>query len=108
MKTQITIALLTLSLLTAIVPPAQAFDISNSSSNASYDFSAQTEGLDQDMGRAWLAHAADAASDPTRYTAAWRTVGQRHARQEQLQRVLAMGTDLAAELLGRAGPGFFH
>lgn len=30
MKTQITIALLTLSLLTAIVPPAQAFDISNS------------------------------------------------------------------------------
>lgn len=55
---------------------------------------AQTEGLDQDMGRAWLAHA-DAASDAARYTAAWRTVGQRHARQEQLQRVLAMGTDLA-------------
>lgn len=55
---------------------------------------AQTEGLDQDMGRAWLAHA-DATSDAARYTAAWRTVGQRHARQEQLQRVLAMGTDLA-------------
>lgn len=55
---------------------------------------AQTEGLDQDMGRAWLAHA-DAASDAARYTAAWRTVGQRHARQQQLQRVLAMGTDLA-------------
>lgn len=55
---------------------------------------AQTEGLDQDMGRAWLAHA-DAASDAARYIAAWRTVGQRHARQEQMQRVLAMGTDLA-------------
>ena len=66
---------------------------------------AQTEGLDQDMGRAWLAHA-DAAddtninanannSDAARYSGAWRTVGQRHARQEQLQRVLAMGTDLA-------------
>jgi len=55
---------------------------------------AQTEGLDQDMGRAWLVHA-DAASDAARYIAAWRSVGQRHARQEQLQRVLAMGTDLA-------------
>lgn len=55
---------------------------------------AQTEGLDQDMGRAWLAHAGS-PNDATRYTAAWRTVGQRHARQQQLQRVLAMGTDLA-------------
>ena len=58
---------------------------------------AQTEELDQDMGRAWLAQeeGADAAHDAARYTAAWRTVGQRHARQQQLQRVLAMGTDLA-------------
>ena len=55
---------------------------------------AQTEELDQDMGRAWLAHA-DATNDAARYTAAWRTVGQRHARQQQLQRVLAMGADLA-------------
>ena len=55
---------------------------------------AQTEELDQDMGRAWLAHA-DATNDAARYTAAWRTVSQRHARQEQLQRVLAMGADLA-------------
>src|SRR3989344_5675334 len=31
----------------------------------------------------------------TRYTAAWRTVGQRHARAQHLQRVLAMGNDLA-------------
>ena len=59
---------------------------------------AQTEGLDQDMGRAWLPQAADtvdAGDAAARYTTAWRTVGQRHARQEQLQRVLAMGTDLA-------------
>ena len=58
---------------------------------------AQTEELDQDMGRAWLAQeeGADAAHDAARYTAAWRTVGQRHARQQQLERVLAMGTDLA-------------
>ena len=68
---------------------------------------AQTEGLDQDMGRAWQAHAETNAAphnnnrdsnnsiDAARYTAAWRTVGQRHARQEQLQRVLAMGADLA-------------
>jgi len=55
---------------------------------------AHTEGLDQEMGRAWLAHT-DSPSDAARYTAAWRTVGQRHARQEQMQRVLAMGTDLA-------------
>ena len=41
---------------------------------------AQTEELDQDMGRAWLAHeGADAANDAALYTAAWRTVGQRHA-----------------------------
>ena len=53
---------------------------------------AQTEALDQDMGRAWLA---TQGTDAARYTAAWRTVGQRHARQQQLQRVLAMGTDLA-------------
>jgi hypothetical protein len=56
---------------------------------------AQTEELDQDMGRAWLVHEANAASDAIRYTAAWRTVGQRHARAQQLQRVLAMGNDLA-------------
>ena len=52
---------------------------------------AQTEELDQDMGRAWLAHeGADAANDAARYTAAWRTVGQ-----HTLQLLLAMGTDLA-------------
>ena len=65
---------------------------------------AQTEGLDQAMGRAWLATAAPSASpstaalpgtDAARYIAAWRTVGHTPARLLQLQRVLAMGTDLA-------------
>ena len=56
---------------------------------------AQTEALDQDMGRAWLAHEGVAISTAARYTAAWRTVGQHHARRQQLQRVLAMGSDLA-------------
>lgn len=61
---------------------------------------AQTEGLDQDMGRAWAAATPAAANDTpdaaaTRYMTAWRQVGQRHAREQQLQRVLAMGTDLA-------------
>lgn len=55
---------------------------------------AQTEGLDQAMGRAWLQQE-QAAEDATRYAAAWRAVGQRSARQQQLERVLAMGTDLA-------------
>lgn len=55
---------------------------------------AQTEALDQEMGRAWLAHSA-CTSATARYTAAWRTVGQQDARRQQLQRVLAMGTDLA-------------
>lgn len=70
---------------------------------------AQTESLDQDMGRAWVAQSpapapvltpaspstSDAASDAARYTDAWRAVGQRMARQAQLARVLAMGRDLA-------------
>lgn len=58
---------------------------------------AQTEALDQDMGRAWLAQpdGGQGLSPAARYAAAWRTVGQQHGRQEQLQRVLAMGADLA-------------
>ena len=57
---------------------------------------AQTETLDQDMGRAWLAVPCSAqAAEARRYALAWRAVGQRHARQQQLQRVLTMGTDLA-------------
>lgn len=58
---------------------------------------AQTEGLDQDMGRAWVgtAPATDPQDAAAGYVTAWRQVGQRHAREQQLQRVLAMGTDLA-------------
>lgn len=56
---------------------------------------AQTEALDQDMGRAWLTAQGTQGTDAARYAAAWRTVGQRPARQQQLQRVLAMGADLA-------------
>ncbi len=55
---------------------------------------AQTENLDQDMGRAWL-QADAAAPEAPRYAAAWRAVGQRTGRQLQLARVLAMGRDLA-------------
>ncbi|WP_298214060.1 hypothetical protein [Acidovorax sp.] len=60
---------------------------------------AQTEGLDQAMGRAWLQlhqqQQGTQTDDATRYAATWRAVGQRSARQQQLERVLAMGTDLA-------------
>lgn len=68
---------------------------------------ARTESLDQEMARAWvadslaaaptatLASPPDLAHDAARYTAAWRAVGQRHARHDQLARVLAMGRDLA-------------
>ena len=57
---------------------------------------AQTEALDQAMGHAWRASPPESAGNPAaRYAAAWRTVGQRPARQEQLRRVLAMGADLA-------------
>lgn len=70
---------------------------------------AQTESLDQEMGRAWVAQSpaatapldpaagpdTSAASDAARYTDAWRAVGHAAARQAQLTRVLAMGRDLA-------------
>lgn len=73
---------------------------------------AQTEALDQAMGQAWTAmDSADTGADSnagantgnvhndastaSRYVAAWRAVGQRAAREQQLQRVLSMGTDLA-------------
>lgn len=61
---------------------------------------AQTEVLDQDMGRAWpqadaSTNANANASNAVRYVAAWRAVGDRSGRQQQLARVLAMGRDLA-------------
>ncbi|WP_445206440.1 FFLEELY motif protein [Acidovorax sp. sic0104] len=69
---------------------------------------AQTEELDQAMGHHWTGSVASPAAavaepgiarqdaaDAARYVAAWRAVGQRAQRELQLQRVLAMGTDLA-------------
>ena len=68
---------------------------------------AQTETLDQAMGAAWAAAAtspagttvlhaeAETQAEAAQYAAAWRTVGQRAQRELQLERVLAMGTDLA-------------
>ena len=56
---------------------------------------AQTEALDQAMGRIWHTAAPADASDAARYAAAWRAVGDRAGRTQQLQRVLAMGSDLA-------------
>lgn len=60
---------------------------------------AQTEALDQAMGRAWQATSPAAARTDAgraaRYLAAWRAVGERAGRELQLQRVLAMGNDLA-------------
>ncbi|MES2611621.1 MAG: hypothetical protein V4679_15345 [Pseudomonadota bacterium] len=56
---------------------------------------AQTENLDQDMGRAWLLADDHTAPEAVRYASAWRAVGQRAGREQQLARVLAMGRDLA-------------
>jgi hypothetical protein len=60
---------------------------------------AQTEAFDHAMGRAWLDAGEPAAPDDAgraqRYVAAWRAVGDRAGRELQLQRVLAMGADLA-------------
>ena len=53
---------------------------------------AQTEHLDQAMGRVWLTLAS--TPDAARYVAAWRAVGERHARHQQLDSVLAIGKDL--------------
>ena len=66
---------------------------------------AQTEALDQAMGHAWNAIGATPPGHPgtndgdagraVGYVAAWRAVGERAGRELQLQRVLAMGIDLA-------------
>lgn len=55
---------------------------------------AQTETLDHDMGRAWVAEGT-AVTPALRYARAWQAVGQPHARRQQLERVLGMGQDLA-------------
>lgn len=53
---------------------------------------AQTEQLDQAMGHVWLT--LGDAPDAARYVAAWRAVGERHARNQQLESVLTIGKDL--------------
>lgn len=55
---------------------------------------AQTEVLDQAMGRVWQV-LPGAPGEAARYTAAWRAVGERPARLQQLAGVLAIGQDLA-------------
>ena len=54
---------------------------------------ASTETLDHAMAQAWLA-TDPAASDARRYLQAWRSVGQRAAREAQLTGVLAIGQEL--------------
>ncbi len=57
----------------------------------------QTEHLDAAMGQAWLhlpATTATATMDAPRYVAAWRGVGERNAREQQLARVMQLGDDL--------------
>ena len=55
---------------------------------------AQTEELDQAMGRAWR-DLTGAPGEAARYTSAWRAVGERHARYQQLGSVISIGQDLA-------------
>ena len=56
---------------------------------------AQTEALDHVMGLAWHNTGAGAGPDAARYVKAWRAVGDRAGREQQVQRVLTMGADLA-------------
>ena len=57
---------------------------------------ADTETLDHQMAQAWLGQdgAADPGDDASRYLQAWRSTGQRHARDAQLQGVLFIGREL--------------
>jgi hypothetical protein len=56
---------------------------------------ALTEELDQAMGLAWLAQVDGEASDSSRYVAAWREVGRRSDREDQLRVVLGIGQEMA-------------
>lgn len=53
----------------------------------------QTERLDHAMGLAWV-HLPATPADATRYVAAWRGVGERSARAQQLASVMKLGEDL--------------
>jgi hypothetical protein len=55
---------------------------------------ALTEGLDHAMGVAWLEDDASIASS-ARYLSAWRRVGRKAERDEQLEDVLAIGREMA-------------
>lgn len=54
---------------------------------------AQTEALDHAMGQAWQT-LAGAPGEAARYAEAWRAVGERPARQQQLASVIAIGQEL--------------
>ena len=54
---------------------------------------AQTEELDHAMGHAWLT-LASARGEAARYTSAWRAVGERQARHQQLASVITIGQEL--------------
>ena len=56
---------------------------------------ALTEDLDQAMGQAWLAQDDPAAGNAGRYIAAWRAVGRRAVRENQLAVVLGIGEQMA-------------
>jgi hypothetical protein len=56
---------------------------------------ALTEELDQAMALAWLAQVDGEASDSSRYVAAWREVGRRADREDQLRVVLGIGQEMA-------------
>ncbi|MEO5672064.1 MAG: hypothetical protein ABIR26_15340 [Ramlibacter sp.] len=55
---------------------------------------ALTEELDQAMAQAWLGQADD-ANDASRYVAAWRDVGRRNERENQLTVVMGIGDQMA-------------
>jgi hypothetical protein len=55
---------------------------------------ALTEDLDVQMARCWLA-LDDSMPPARRYASAWRALGRREERQEQLRSVLALGAELA-------------
>jgi hypothetical protein len=53
-----------------------------------------TEELDQAMALAWIEHADESLSQPRRYILAWREVGRRVERDQQLAAVLAIGRQM--------------
>lgn len=54
-----------------------------------------TEELDDAMAEAWMQMGEDIGSDAARYVAAWRRVGRRAQREQQLREVQVIGHDLA-------------